>query len=1024
MVHSAPIPLDPDSDSDFTPGKIFVPETSKRGRNSSGTAASRVRAGGKRKRGDVLSHVEAKVLSADVLKRHATFVQYFAELNLEIKSESEEEEIEEGEDLESSEAEDEDRFERSSPSVTPPPVSKPSFMKPAPRIVPAPPPKVQPEADADSVTESETESEPDEVVPFAPQADVTKRKSLPTTTPPAVKKARFATPEADDSVTEYESDESVTEEEPEDDMPQSFYKPRPDFEKKKLEPWSAPLYLDKASEIRVPGSINHYLRDYQREGINFFYDRYKAGRGGLLGDDMGLGKTIQVISFLSAIMRKYGDTRDVDRRKKHVSILQDGEDWKLRRKLPPANTKWATCLIIAPSSVVPNWEREFETWGYFEVGLYTGTSRADVLRDFTLGRLDVMITSFTTARTDIALLDDLPWSCVIIDEAHRLSNAKSKGSLAYSQFACPIRFGLSGTVIQNKYAEMWAILNWVYPGCVGSRKQWDICVAKPLLNGQSASASPEQHVQAALVARILKDKVLPNHFLRRTKAIIKDQLPEKIDEVVFCPLAPTQIEVYKRIIQSEPVQNMIRKDELCDCGSRKKRKQCCHKPGKGDLFRYLTTLIKVSNHLALILPSPTDNAEQTVRNRELSDLAFGRHCPKYGPAVLNPNFCGKWLVLESLLKSWRKDPTNKVLIFTKSVRLLEMLEFHLQSQDLGFLKLEGSTRQNDRMPMIDRFHSDPSIFIFLISTLAGGTGLNLTGANKVVIFDPNWNPAHDLQAMDRAYRFGQIRDVSVYRLLGAGSLEELIYARQLYKQQQMAVGYNASLQTRYFEGVQGDKAKQGELFGVKNIFKLHEGNATKMAIERATLADLNWAFANMKGKAKAASDMTLDPDVKGATKELGDLKGLDALLFDDAPPDVQENDITQVLNQLGVGYTHRNDQLIKSNAIEEKRVEALIEEKKKALKAQREAKKNGTAKNGKGKAPQAPAPVWPPKRSHHRKQLSPEAQLRARREAMIELGMIAHESEIPKFAQEFITKSVEEQSRILAQLDKHVERKR
>lgn len=174
-------------------------------------------------------------------------------------------------------------------------------------------------------------------------------------------------------------------------------------------------------------------------------------------------------------MRKYGDTRDVDRRKKHVSILQDGEDWKLRRKLPPANTKWATCLIIAPSSVVPNWEREFETvrnvtllpfdpsnslqWGYFEVGLYTGTSRADVLRDFKLGRLDVMITSFTTARTDIALLDDLPWSCVIIDEAHRLSNAKSKGSLAYSQLACPIRFGLSGTgtliivVVRGRFAN-------------------------------------------------------------------------------------------------------------------------------------------------------------------------------------------------------------------------------------------------------------------------------------------------------------------------------------------------------------------------------------------------------------------------------------------------------------------------------------------------------------------------------------------------------------------------------------------
>lgn len=160
-------------------------------------------------------------------------------------------------------------------------------------------------------------------------------------------------------------------------------------------------------------------------------------------------------------MLKHGDVRDLDRRRNHVSALQDGESWKKRRTLPPANAKWPTCLIIAPSSVVPNWEREFETvrnetcvqsdgpdcfqWGYFEVGMYTGTHRAEVLKDFKLGRLDVVVTSFETARADIALIDDLAWSCIIVDEAHRLKNARSKSSLAYAQFQCPIRFGLSGT---------------------------------------------------------------------------------------------------------------------------------------------------------------------------------------------------------------------------------------------------------------------------------------------------------------------------------------------------------------------------------------------------------------------------------------------------------------------------------------------------------------------------------------------------------------------------------------------------
>ena len=175
------------------------------------------------------------------------------------------------------------------------------------------------------------------------------------------------------------------------------------------------------------------------------------------------------------------------------------------------------------------------------------------------------------------------------------------------------------------------------------------------------------------------------------------------------------------------------------------------------------------------------------------------------------------------------------------------------------------------MPLIDRFQDESDIFIFLISTLAGGTGLNLTAANRVVVFGtvvlPGlgysalivvWtqtqigvcayftqarsisltnitDPAHDLQAIDRAYRFGQTRDVFVYRLLGAGSIEELIYARQVYKQQQMAIGYNASVQTRYFAGVSGDKKRQGELFGLKNIFTLHENtSSTKMVVRAFT----------------------------------------------------------------------------------------------------------------------------------------------------------------------------------------------
>ncbi|KAI0695319.1 P-loop containing nucleoside triphosphate hydrolase protein [Cytidiella melzeri] len=720
-------------------------------------------------------------------------------------------------------------------------------------------------------------------------------------------------------------------------------------------------------------------------------------------------------------MGKVGDSRDANRRLDHVSKLQDGESWKKRRSLPAANTTWPTCLIIAPSSVVPNWEREFHKWSYLEVGVYANgkQERSQVLQNFKYGRLDVVITSFDLARKDIDLLDNLSWSCIIVDEVHRIKNPNSKLTDAFNEFHCQVRFGLTGTAIQNSFSELWTILNWVNPGSVGTKKEWESYVSKPLLRGQSKSASAEELANAYEIARILRDDVLPKFFLRRTKELIKDQLPEKTDEVVFCPLAPTQVEAYKRVLKTRAVQNLVRKDEPCDCGSQNPRKNCCHKSDQGDLFKYMSTLIKISNHLALILPAPSDNAHQVLRNRELSEQVFpSKAAPKYGPSMLKPQYCGKWLVLESLLKEWHKDRSNKVLIFTKSVKLLDMLDFHLKAQGLGHVRLDGQVKQNDRMALIDQFQEDPDIFIFLISTLAGGTGLNLTAANKVVIFDPNWNPAHDLQAMDRAYRYGQTRNVSVYRLLGAGSLEELIYARQVYKQQQMAVGYTASMQTRYFEGVQGDKTKQGELFGIKNIFKLHEeALATKMAIEKATLSDLDWALANIKPERKPdQTKWVYEAEAKGK-KEHGDLNGLGALLFDDVfMPNTQgEESIQKTLQDIGVRYTHRNEDLIAENDIQRQRVKQIMTEKKKvAQKAVVSSKVRGK------KAALVREKTWPPKRSHHKPALTPAQKLQARHKALLELGMIKSVDDMPVFAHDFAHKSREEQNDILNRLDRHI----
>ncbi|KAI0030843.1 P-loop containing nucleoside triphosphate hydrolase protein [Vararia minispora EC-137] len=897
--------------------------------------------------------------------------------------------------------------------------------------------------------DSVTESESDHVTTTPPRSTRNIRNALPA--------PKQKVKNDDSSVTEPESgddppeppqnlaEDSATELEPDDKLAKSSLIHTGSTHLAAVQSAAEPLILDYRTQTRVPPSLNKYLRDYQRAGVRFLLERYRLACGAVLGDDMGLGKTIQIIAFLSAIMHKIGTPADIGRRKKYVDEdVMERKEWKDRREVPPADERWATALVVAPSSVVGVWDREFSKWGYFEVGVYTGTheEREQILRDFKLGRLDVVITSFDLARRHIDSLNSLPWSVLVIDEAHRLKNPRSSSAKAFSSFcypethtipvhasllsqhpprgptlpkaverAGPTRIALTGTAIQNSYAELWTLLDWVNPGSVGTLKQWTKIVTGPLAAGQAKGCGEDVRIKAAQVAEALRDRLLPKFFLRRTKEIIKDQLPKKVDNVVFCPLAATQAEVYKKILASEPVQNMVRKDEECECGSKLKRKACCHKVDAGDLFKYMSTLIKISNHLALILPSPADTPEQTARNRELAEIAFGDGMsPKYGQAMLKPEYCGKWIVLQTLLSEWRQTPSNKVLIFTKSVKLLDMLEFHLKGQHYRFEKLEGATRPADRMAAIDKFQEDPDVFVFLISTLAGGTGLNLTAANKVVVFDPNWNPAHDLQAMDRAYRFGQTRDVDVYRFLGAGSIEELIYARQVYKQQQMAIGYEASVQTRYFSGVSGDKNQQGELFGLQNIFKLHENTSmTEMSIEKASLTNLDWALKNMDAvhsKTTGRKGWVYEAEER-EIKDDGELKGLGALLFDDGIPATKPDHVQRILDASGIKYKHRNDELLAPSHIEKARVKSAIEERKKRAKQEKRRKK--------ARADQPLDFEWPPKR---RRETSTQ-KLAARQRALIDLGYVQSPADLATFAQTFEKKSEQDQMEILARLDEY-----
>lgn len=687
-----------------------------------------------------------------------------------------------------------------------------------------------------------------------------------------------------------------------------------------------PLIL--APNVKVPASINRFLRSYQRDGVCFLYRSYAEGRGALLGDDMGLGKTIQVIAFLSAIMGKTGREEDADRRIEAVRSDRQRSDYHR------ADAIWPTCLIICPSSVIDNWRHELDTWGYFEHAAYSGTRAKDALESFRRGRLDILVTSHETASLSIEHLRDLDLSCVFIDEAHKLKNPSSQMTQAMQTFRCKARFALTGTAIQNTYRELYTLADWTNPGLLGTVKEWIAEIEDPLKHGQRRGADPERIADARTRAEKLVKNVLPIFFLRRTKALIADQLPRKFDKIVFCPLTSTQLDVYKRILSEEEVDLMKRHADPCDCGRLDpetglayRRQNCCFKRDrKGEswnknMLKYIYLLQKCSNHVALVFPDPEDaNSKEPDRveryDRQLSyvQLMFpdswqGKRCNAANG--MEPEFCGKWKVLVGLFSQWHADG-DKVLLFSTNLRLLQFIEFFLAREGHNFLRLDGTTPQPRRQQLVNQFNRDSSIFVFLISTTAGGTGLNLTAANRVVVFDPHWNPSHDLQAMDRAYRFGQSRDVYVYRLIGAGSLEEVIYGRQLYKQQQMEIGYNATKERRYFEGVAGDQGSLGELFGCKNLFTLHESSlAMKSIIDECNISEVTFALEQYL-KAGSLDDQTSADQAFAERAQSQQADVAEPAERVGAQPDA----IRSILEGSGIAYSHNHAALVGNSAAE------------------------------------------------------------------------------------------------------------
>ncbi|XP_039629746.1 DNA excision repair protein ERCC-6 [Polypterus senegalus] len=485
--------------------------------------------------------------------------------------------------------------------------------------------------------------------------------------------------------------------------------------------------------FKVPGFLWKKLYKYQQTGVRWLWELHCQQAGGILGDEMGLGKTIQIIAFLAGLS--------------YSKIRTRGSSYRYAGLGP--------CVIVCPATVMHQWVREFHTWWPpFRVAVLheTGsfTSKKDKLIPEIVACHGILITSYSYVRIMQETMQKYNWHYVILDEGHKIRNPYAGITVACKQFSTPHRIILSGSPMQNNLKELWSLFDFTFPGKLGTLPVFMEQFSVPITMGGYANASPVQVQTAYKCACVLRDTINP-YLLRRMKADVKTNLslPDKNEQVLFCRLTECQREIYQSFIDSKEVYQILN--------------------GEMQIFAGLISLRKICNHPDLFSGGP--KILKGIPDDELKeDEQFGYW-----------KRSGKMIVVESLLRLWHKQG-HRVLLFSQSRQMLDILEIFIREQSYTYLKMDGTTTVASRQPLIAQYNENLSIFVFLLTTRVGGLGVNLTGANRVIIYDPDWNPSTDTQARERAWRIGQTKQVTVYRLLTAGTIEEKIYHRQIFKQ--------------------------------------------------------------------------------------------------------------------------------------------------------------------------------------------------------------------------------------------------
>jgi len=508
------------------------------------------------------------------------------------------------------------------------------------------------------------------------------------------------------------------------------------------------------------------LSVYQLIGLNWLVLMHKQAINGILADEMGLGKTIQTIAFLA-----------------HLKERGDG----------------GPHLIIVPSSTMENWRKELELWAP-DIQIVTYWGSQDERRHLRLQLVqdeldyDVILTTYNmviSSPEDRVLFKKMEFHYVVFDEAHMLKNMASQRYEQLMKIRCSRKLLLTGTPLQNNLIELMSLLIFVMPGMFAKKKEQlkKMFSLFPKQQDESERTNYEKD-RIAHAKRIMKP-----FFLRRLKSDVLTDLPPKIASVERVPMSTRQAELYFQLV----ADYKDRAAKLAETGQTSS--------GADSAIGMLMNLRKTANHpllirdqyddhklgvMARLLKTRDSGHKEAVESfiiedlQTMSDFDIHKTCETYRCiehlALGNHLLCdsGKFQLLDDMLPQMRGNG-DRVLIFSQFTMLLDVLERYLKIRGHKYLRLDGQTPVQERQELIDKFNRDEQIFIFILSTRAGGLGINLTAANTVILHDLDFNPYNDKQAEDRCHRVGQTKEVKVIRFTSEDTIEEGIHQVALEK---------------------------------------------------------------------------------------------------------------------------------------------------------------------------------------------------------------------------------------------------